>query len=66
MYSGEAVNTNFIVFGLTRSGPEPMAYHTLQPLHHRCSFPIVKYQYDTTKAQDLTQWVWNQQVCKTN
>ena len=28
MNSGEATNTNFIVFGLTRSGLEPMIYHT--------------------------------------
>jgi hypothetical protein len=26
--SGEATNTNFIVFGLTRSGIDPMIYHT--------------------------------------
>ena len=26
--SGEATNTNFIVIGLTRSGLEPMIYHT--------------------------------------
>jgi hypothetical protein len=28
MFSGEATNTNFIVFGLTRPGLEPMIYHT--------------------------------------
>jgi hypothetical protein len=26
--SGEATNTNFIVFGLTRPGLEPIIYHT--------------------------------------
>jgi hypothetical protein len=26
--SGEAINTNFIVFGLTRSGLAPMIYHS--------------------------------------
>ena len=26
--SGEATNTNFMVFGLTRSGLEPTIYHT--------------------------------------
>jgi hypothetical protein len=26
--SGEATNTNFIVFGLTQPGLEPMIYHT--------------------------------------
>jgi hypothetical protein len=25
---GEATNTNFLVFGLTRPGLEPMIYHT--------------------------------------
>jgi hypothetical protein len=29
LLSGEATNTNFIVFGLTRSGLEPMIYRTL-------------------------------------
>ena len=29
MLSGEATHTNFIVFGLTRSGLEPTMYHTL-------------------------------------
>ena len=28
LISGEATNTNFIVFGLIRSGLEPMIYHT--------------------------------------
>ena len=28
MLNGEAINTNFIVFGLTRSGLEPTIYHT--------------------------------------
>jgi len=28
MLSGEATNTNFTVFGLTRSGIEPTIYHT--------------------------------------
>jgi hypothetical protein len=28
MLSGEATNTNFIVFGSTRSGLEPTIYHT--------------------------------------
>jgi len=28
MLSGEATNTNFIVFGLTRPGLEPTIYHT--------------------------------------
>ena len=28
MLSGKATNTNFIVFGLTRSGLEPKAEHT--------------------------------------
>jgi len=28
MLSGEATYTNFIVFGLTRSGLEPTIYHT--------------------------------------
>ena len=28
MISGEATNTNFIVFGLTRPGLEPTSYHT--------------------------------------
>ena len=28
MHSGEATNTNFIVFGLTRPGLEPTIYHT--------------------------------------
>ena len=28
MLSGEATNTNFIVFGLTRPGLEPMIYRT--------------------------------------
>jgi len=27
--SGEATDTNFIVFGLTRSGIDPTVYHTL-------------------------------------
>ena len=28
MHGGEATNTNFIVFGLTRSGIEPTIYRT--------------------------------------
>ena len=28
MFSGESTNTNFIVFGLTRSGLEPTIYRT--------------------------------------
>ena len=28
MLSGEAIITNFLVFGLTRSGLEPMIYRT--------------------------------------
>ena len=28
MLSGEVTNTNFIVFGLTRLGPEPTIYST--------------------------------------
>ena len=28
MHSGEATNTNFIVFGLTQLGLEPMTYRT--------------------------------------
>jgi hypothetical protein len=28
MFSGEAANTDCIVFGLTRPGLEPMIYHT--------------------------------------
>jgi hypothetical protein len=28
MFSGEATNTNLIVFGLTRPGLEPTIYHT--------------------------------------
>jgi hypothetical protein len=28
MLSGEATNTNLIVFGLTQLGPEPKIYHT--------------------------------------
>jgi len=39
--SGEATNTNFIVFGLTRPGLEPTIYctrdeRTSYPLHYRC------------------------------
>jgi hypothetical protein len=28
MFSGEAINTNFMLFGLTRSGLKSMIYHT--------------------------------------
>jgi hypothetical protein len=39
MLSGEATNTNFIVFGLTQLGFEPIIYHTWgQPLHHQCVY----------------------------
>ena len=38
--SGEATNTNFIVFGLTQAGLEPTIYYTrgehANYLHHRC------------------------------
>ena len=43
MLSGEATNTNFIVFGLTQLGFEPTSYHTYgkhKPLHHRCNWKI--------------------------
>ena len=40
VFSGEAANTNFSVFGLTRSRLEPTTYHT---------------NHYTTDAENLTQ-----------
>ena len=37
MPSGEATNTNFIVFGLTRSGFEPMIYSTRGKHANHCT-----------------------------
>jgi hypothetical protein len=39
MLSGEATNTNFIVFGLTRLGPEPTIYRTQgEDAKNHCGF----------------------------
>jgi len=40
MLSGEATNANFLVFGLTRPGPESTIHHTITitpPMHLKVS-----------------------------
>jgi len=51
MLSGEATNTNFTVFGLTRPGLEPAIYRT-RPLHHRCGCEYPKKTTDPTQVTD--------------
>jgi hypothetical protein len=41
MLSGEATNTNFIVFGLTRSGLEPTIYRTRGEHANHCTTDAV-------------------------
>ena len=42
MLSGEATNTNFIVFGLTRSGIEHAANHyTTDAVHYRFEYKYI-------------------------
>ena len=44
--SGEATNTNFIVFGLTRSGLEPMIYRTRGEHANHYTTDVVSSVYD--------------------
>ena len=54
--SGEATNTNFIVFGLTRPGLEPMIYRTQgKSLHHRC----MKYNNDFYTSNNFLNIIWS-------
>jgi len=46
MLSREATNTNFIVFGLTRSGLEPMIYRTLGEHANHYTTDVVSSVYD--------------------
>ena len=41
MLSGEAKNTNFIVFGLTQFGLEPTIYHTLSEYANHYTTEVV-------------------------
>jgi hypothetical protein len=47
--SGEATNTNFIVFDLTRPGLEPTIYHTRgeHVNHYATDIPALRYQYQS-------------------
>jgi hypothetical protein len=54
--SGEATNTNFIVFGLTRPGLEPMIYRTQgKSLHHR----YMKYNNDFYTSNSFLNIIWS-------
>jgi hypothetical protein len=59
MLSGEATNTNFIVFGLTRPELEPTIYHTqgehanhyaTDPVPNRSDMLITKYRMMQKKS----------------
>ena len=58
MLSGEATNTNFIVFGSTRSWLEPTIYHTRDEHAnpHKLNICI------TSKAESLTSQTLNEQI----
>ena len=48
VHSGEATNTNFIIFGLTRSGLEPTIYHyyyhyTTDAVHPYCESTSIRW-----------------------
>jgi hypothetical protein len=43
MLSGEATNTNFIVFGLTRPGLKPTIYRTLGKHANHYTTDVVSY-----------------------
>ena len=44
MLNGEATHTNFIFFGLTQSGVEPMIYHTRgEHANHCTTDAVAKY-----------------------
>jgi hypothetical protein len=42
MLSGEATNTNLLVFGLTRSGVEPLIYHIQREHNQKSLAHIIK------------------------
>jgi len=64
--NGEATNTNFIVFGLTRSGLETTIYrtrgdHAIKPLHHQCGYhpiPIVPKLDESAGSTDGNVAFW--------
>jgi hypothetical protein len=49
MLSGEATNTNFIVFGLTRSGFEPTIYRTRSEHEKLYELSLNNNQYSIEK-----------------
>jgi len=49
VFTGEATNTNFIVFGLTRSGLEPMIYGT-RAEHANYITPPMRFTNVTTAS----------------
>ena len=76
MLSGKATNTNFIVFGLTRPGLEPMIYCTLgEHANHyitdadwfkMCLVLYNKYIYMHDIAHDYCHLEWNDAYCYWN
>ena len=70
MLSGEATNTNLIVFGFTRSGLEPTIYHTQgEPANHYTTNeptiyrtqgePVNHYTTDAVSHKNKNEFHWN-------
>ena len=60
MYSREAINTKFIVFGLIRSGFEPMTYRTQGEHANHYTSDVVKLQ-NTNQLRNKaikTAFIW--------
>ena len=55
MLSGEATNTNFIVFGLTQSGHEPMIYQTRGVHYNHYTTNSVAMDFVLILRYELTQ-----------
>ena len=60
--SGEATNTNFIVFGLSRSGLEPTIYRTRREHANHYTIYVVEImkilKYENIKAENVYNWKW--------
>jgi hypothetical protein len=60
--SGEATNTNYIVFGLTRSGLEPTIYHTRDEYANHYTTDAVETNfelsfYSANLSKEESSWV---------
>jgi hypothetical protein len=60
MLSGEATNTNFIVFGLTRPELKPMIYHTQgeHANHYTTDEPTIDHTRGEHANHYTTDVVW--------